>query len=918
MLSENVDLACITESWVLSNEIEYVKIPGYNIVSYFCRKEYIHGGVLILSKSTCSVVVMSDIVNLSVDKIFECAAVKLKISAINYCIICIYRTPNSDVNLFFNKFEESLNRIISRNDTSRIIICGDLNINYLCSENIDTIALKDLTNSFHIKSVFNEPTRISQMTETAVDYILTNFNNSISTANILHTGLSDHTAQKITFQIPNTESVQQVKTRSFSNNNIKKFKQLLEAETWNDVYGEETADNKFMSFINIVENYYNICFPLKTKNINTNKNKNWLTLGLRVSSRKLKELYHMQKMGLVNPDYYNNYKKIYRRLVRQSKKLHFDRIIQNSENKCKTVWKIINNSINNNNNINKNQEIIVNNNLLRDKTEIANTFNSYFVNLPRTITSVNQNNKRSKGNTPVTKHSISLNNVTISEIVDAINNLKNSYSTGHDNISTTIIKKCAQWLAMPLCHILNSCFALGTYPNFLKISKVICLFKKNDPRDITNYRPISLLSVFSKIFERIIFNVIVDFLETRNIFSPSQHGFRKDHSTSTALLSFLDYVYRNLDLGHKVVAIYVDLSKAFDCVDHDILLSKLECYGLRGQCNDLLKSYLTNRKQFVDYLGAKSTNLDISLGIPQGSILGPLLFLLYINDINQHITTFHCAFADDITIATSDKSIALAIDNLSSNLLSISQYFTNNHLIINREKTFFMQFHPINSNYIASPLIMFENKTIQQVKEFKLLGIYIDLSLDWKSHINYICNKCASSCFAIKRLSQIASRDTVKTFYFANFESRIRYGVIFWGYSNLANRVFILQKRAIRYIFGLSYSASCRETFMNKKILTLPCLYILEILIMVKKNPDKFTFQNFHHDYATRHGLNLQYPAHRLELFKSNPYYMGSTLYNKLNENIKNINNVKNFISATRSYLVNHAFYSVNEYLNFH
>lgn len=135
---------------------------------------------------------------------------------------------------------------------------------------------------------------------------------------------------------------------------------------------------------------------------------------------------------------------------------------------------------------------------------------------------------------------------------------------------------------MPLCHILNSCFALGTYPNFLKISKVICLFKKNDPRDITNYRPISLLSVFSKIFERIIFNVIVNFLETRNIFSPSQHGFRKDHSTSTALLSFLDYVYRSLDLGHKVVAIYVDLSKAFDCVDHDILLSKLECYGLRG------------------------------------------------------------------------------------------------------------------------------------------------------------------------------------------------------------------------------------------------------------------------------------------------------------------------------------------------
>ena len=219
------------------------------------------------------------------------------------------------------------------------------------------------------------------------------------------------------------------------------------------------------------------------------------------------------------------------------------------------------------------------------------------------------------------------------------------------------------------------------------------------------------------------------------ILSPNQHGFRENCSTMSALLSFLNYVYKNIDEGKKAMAVFVDLSKAFDCVDHAILLKKVECYGLRGQCNKILQSYLLNRKQFVQYYNKRSQEMEVNVGVPQGSVLGPLLFLLYINDIENCISTFYCAFADDMSLISCNRNFNAIVEHLQDNLFSLFKYFNANNLaIMNQGKTFSMQFHPIGANYLSSPLIKLEHKTVEQVKDFKLLGVYVDVIKLENSH----------------------------------------------------------------------------------------------------------------------------------------------------------------------------------------
>lgn len=910
---ENIDILCVSETWIQPMELNYINLRNYNISSSFCRKTFLHGGTMILTRNTLDCTENTRLVNLSVDKIFECSAIDLKINDVEYCIICLYRAPNSDVNAFLSKLEECLNLLTNKCNLSHIILCGDFNINFLCKDK-NTTDLIDLVSSYYISTVFDEPTRIQNNTKSAIDYIMTNFPNKILSKFILDTGISDHCGQKIVIDVQIPQKEQPYKFRSFSNNNISNFTEALNAESWQNVYDEVNVDAKYLAFNKIISYLYNSSFKFVYKKSIRNDN-NWITTGIKISSSKLKELFSLQKNGMLDREYYKTYKKVYKKVIRRAKQMYFDELIINSANKSKTVWRIINNSLKNNASTNK-FEIEVNGHITSENSIISNEFNSYFVNLPKLIrTSLKQHNSISKTSPITMNDSIYLNPVTTTEIINVIQNLKQSNSVGPDDISIKIIKKCAHQLAEPLCHIINTCFQDGMYPNMLKLSKILPLYKKGDHKLLSNYRPIAILSVFSKIFEKILATRIITFLESKQLLSPNQHGFREHKSTTTALLAILNHVYKNLDQNKKVLATFVDLSKAFDCVDHQILLKTIESYGIRGLCNDLLRSYLDGRKQFVQCFEERSDELLVDSGVPQGSVLGPLLFILYINDLDNSISSYYGSFADDITIILSGDNSEIVLEQLKNTIKSVADYFNSKKLIFNQDKTFLMQFYPIGSRYNSSLLLQYNGKSVQQLTSFKLLGIHIDMSLDWKSHVTAVCSKCASKCFALKRLRQITSINTIKTYYFANMESHIRYGILFWGNSTTANRVFLLQKRAIRNMFGLGYRESCKSTFIKQKILTLPSLYIFEIIKFVKENLSDFNFQNAYHHYPTRHGHDLQYEIHRLKLYESNPYYIGTILYNKLSNDIKSIASPKKFYSTIKSLLVANAFYSVNDFL---
>ena len=279
------------------------------------------------------------------------------------------------------------------------------------------------------------------------------------------------------------------------------------------------------------------------------------------------------------------------------------------------------------------------------------------------------------------------------EIINIVNELNSSKSAGFDEISTFLLKCVISYIAEPLSYVLNLALNNGIFPKKMKLAKVCPIFKAGDKSDFSNYRPISLLSSFSKIFEKVIATRIISFIEKHSIISLSQYGFRKKHSTYMAIMKLHEAISEAIDNNEYCIGIFIDLSKAFDTLNHTILLEKLNYYGIRGCANNLIKNYLQNREQYVQFNNCTSSKKSIEYGVPQGSILGPLLFILYINDIvNVSKVLRFILFADDTNILYSNRNLSQLVHVVNCELDLLSTWFKANKLSLNVKKTNFMLF----------------------------------------------------------------------------------------------------------------------------------------------------------------------------------------------------------------------------------
>jgi hypothetical protein len=402
------------------------------------------------------------------------------------------------------------------------------------------------------------------------------------------------------------------------------------------------------------------------------------------------------------------------------------------------------------------------------------------------------------------QHTIFLDPVTPNDVINTISKIKSKNSLDHNNFSTKLLKLSADNVVIPLTHVINLSLLNGIVPNDMKIAKVIPIFKSGDRAQFNNYRPISILPTFSKILEKIMAKKLFTFLESCNQLYQHQYGFRPGHSTIHPIIQLLNKIAHENDkiTKNNTLSVFLDLSKAFDAISHEKLLRKLENMGIRGVANMWFASYLMNRKQFMNIYDTTSSLANISFGVPQGSILGPILFLIYINDIYKATHLDVLCFADDTTISFSSSHIDTLYNTMNIELDLLNNWFMANKLSLNVNKTKYILFRPVSQHKeINNHSLTINNQQIERIintsntKSFKFLGIHIDETTSWKFHIYHRCTKISRANYIINKVKRVIPISCLQTLYNSIIQCHINYGIQTWRSSNRIDRVYKLQKK---------------------------------------------------------------------------------------------------------------------------
>ena len=678
---------------------------------------------------------------------------------------------------------------------------------------------------------------------------------------------------------------------------------------WPLLFGDKNINEKFETFLETFDNIYKKNCPIKTKKSNIDSVKSpWLDEPtLRLIKNKY-TLLRLKNNKIISDEYYREFCQDTERQIKKRKETYYINKLQHSKNNKK--WDIIKESLGFNKNPTPNDctNITLSTDIgdISNQITVASELNKHFVSIgKKTANSVNTSRHHFSEylNNP-NKNFFKFFEIVPNEIQNTINSCKNK-KCSVDKIPIKIYKAVSDIISRPLCTIFNESINLGIFPNTLKIGKIRPLFKAGDKKLASNYRPITILPTLSKIFEKLVFSRMYNFLNKFGLLHSCQFGFRKLHNTSHALSAMTKTIYEKLNDRHNVLALYIDLQKAFDVLDHNILIKKLNYLGIRGSFLNWLTSFLSNRHQCVELdNNTKSNLLPISHGIPQGSVLGPLLFTIFINDIFTCSPFQTFSFADDTTCISSAHSMNDLYEIVNRNLIHLYDWLCANKLKLNASKTKYMLF--TNKKYDILPLIKINNQTIEKTENIKVLGITIDEKLTFRNHICNINRKLAFTSHIIKRLAYM-KLNILQTIYYAYAYSALIYANTIWGNSARchSNILQVTQNTIIRNIWG-NHNIKTDKMFLNLKILKINQIFNYSINSLmykiISKQAPTFVIdaimsnqRNQVNSYNTRHNSLITKTQFTLSLSCQCFTWQGPHYWNNLSRNIKNATNMQSF-----------------------
>ena len=709
-------------------------------------------------------------------------------------------------------------------------------------------------------NLINKPTRFPKGRQygspSLLDHFYTNTLNSVRNIGLLATDISDH------FPIVATINIHAKKMcindpypyiRDYRNFNREAFNESL--SDFNDIT-TQSLDSRFFNLNKHLLSCINKHIPLRKRTKKEMKFalKPWISKGLKRSIIEKQRLYRLSRLNQPGKNLrvkkYNRYKKKLQKALFAAQNKFYSEKIEACQNQSKDLWKIINEITQRKKKTKSviNRLKLENGKFTENSAEIANALNRYFVevgiNLAEKLSPVTKSfdTYLDPDKSPV--ETFFINRTNPEEVFRIINSFSSSMCEDPDQTCPKIYKLGAESLSLILPTLINDCFDAGHFPSPLKIGKVIPIFKGDDEVEMGNRRPITITSCTSKLIEKLVKKRLQSFLKKHNILSDFQFGYRSQHSTTHAILNICDNILTKFDNKMHTVSLFLDLSKGFDCVNHDILLKKLYHYGIRGIAWNFFKSYLTDRQQFTHVNGISSDFLTVLCGVPQGSVLGPLLFLLYTNDL-QNASNFSInLFADDTCLSLSDKNLHTLQRNCNTEANLVDEWFKANRLTTNSKKAskfILSNYNPRLSNTIINSFrIRMGDVILEKVKSIKYLGVMLDEKITWNNQIEYLSGKLSRNAGIFSKLRYYLNNKVLLQMYHALFNSHLQYAILCWGSTSMTslNRIQVLQNRAIRNMMKSPRFFRLDNHYLNLRILKVQDLYKLEVA--------KFMHSHFH------------------------------------------------------------------------